>query len=277
MRRCPRAETRTAWSLGFARRSMLTFAVLLPGLKNPTSVVQCPLVVAYLVGECAEIRPLAASRSHRESPIFVVVRSIPAEVRRPCDAACPVRRSCHEQCDEVRPVAVAEAVDLVHVSFWIKLVPSLLAESVEVHPHVAGVLRVVHLRLVHEPEPEPDVAFLVAVVRVVDRTLDEQVGVAHCGGCGAAARRVLNVPQDGTEGESRAADEPGAAFVEEVLKCRPADRRPFGLLIIANCAAQAGAGTCLRIPTSGSFFARTTGHSGRRMRDSFDVPSARKA
>ena len=29
----------------------------------------------------------------------------------------------------------------------------------------------------------------------------------------AADRGVLTVPQDGTEGESRAADEPGAAFI----------------------------------------------------------------
>ena len=159
------------------------------------------------------------------------------------------------------------------------------------------------------------------------------------------------MPQDGTEGESRAADELGAAFVEEILKCRPADRRPSGLsysnfgiqstlnqamdsrfrgndvisarhvtfalavipakagihfgqripkleVIIAelraipsmrngslslrmdgtvrlrraicdydkSARAPAGAGTCLRIPTSGSFLARTTGRSGGRLR-----------
>ena len=38
-------------------------------------------------------------------------------------------------------------------------------------------------------------------------------------------RRLLTVPQDGTEGENRGADEPSAAFVEEVSKCRPAFAR----------------------------------------------------
>ena len=38
-------------------------------------------------------------------------------------------------------------------------------------------------------------------------------------------RRLLTVPQDGTEGENRDADEPSAAFVEEVSKRRPAFAR----------------------------------------------------
>lgn len=39
----------------------------------------------------------------------------------------------------------------------------------------------------------------------------------------------MTVPLDGTDGENRAADELGAAFVEEIEECRPADRRPSGL------------------------------------------------
>ena len=81
-------------------------------------VVHRSLVVAQLVREDAVVGGLAVPAGHGERPRVEVVRRVLVVVRYPCDAA-ETETACgsrHQQRDEVRSVAVAQAVDLVHAA-----------------------------------------------------------------------------------------------------------------------------------------------------------------
>ena len=126
-----------------------------------------------VVGDDAE----SASRQHGTEPGIV-------ERRNPGDAAGAISLCGDNQVHQVRAMAIAEAVDLVHVACGVRAATvgpakgRIERQAIEVYSHI-GVLGIAHLVLVNEPQTESNPGIGVCPVGVVDRELDEGVDVSR--------------------------------------------------------------------------------------------------
>ena len=126
-----------------------------------------------VVGDDAE----AESRLHGSEPRIV-------ERRNPGDAAGAVGLCGDNQDHQVRAMAIAEAVDLVHVTCGVRAATvgeakgGIEGQAIEVYSHI-GVLGIAHLVLVNESQTKPNPGIGVCPVGVVDCELDEGVDVSR--------------------------------------------------------------------------------------------------